>query len=150
MKPTPKTRIKLKEIYISTAEMWAARSTCLRASVGGILVLDGRIVASGFNGSPTRLPHCFDEGCLIQVRDGRECCLRALHCEAAIISFCSKHSISTDGCDLWITLFPCYDCAKLLINAGIKNIFYREKYSGFDGLDILKESGIVVKNWLNI
>jgi len=123
---------------------WSKRATCHRKSVGGILVLEGRTIMSGFCGAPSGLPHCTDEGvgCLIQVRDGRESCMRTLHCEPAMISFAAKEGIAVDGSELYITLSPCYECAKLLINSGIKAVYYLEGYSGADGIKILEEAGI--------
>lgn len=143
-------RPNLHKIYADSTELWASRGTCARVKVGGILVREGRIVASGFNGSPSGEVHCVDKGCLIQVRDGRDSCLRALHCEQAIISFCAKHAVSTNNCDLWITLAPCYDCAKVLVNAGIKKVFYRDAYTGASGLKLLKHAGIEALPWAKL
>jgi dCMP deaminase len=125
VEPLSKTRhmrISLKEIYTESAELWAKRTTCTRTGVGAVLVRDGRIVATGFNGAVAKAPHCTDVGCLLQNRDGRDSCIRTLHS-------------------------PCYDCAKLLINAGISAVCYREAYSGTDGLQLLRDSGIKVYSW---
>ena len=142
-------RIQLEEIYKRSAELWALRSTCNRAQVGAVLVRDGRIVATGYNGAPKKSKHCIDPGvgCLIQVRDGRESCIRTLHCEQAMISFCSHHGIITKSAELWITLCPCYDCAKLVASAGISSVRYRDVYTGCNGLELLTELGVEVHPW---
>lgn len=135
-------RKKLEEIYMETAILFAERATCSRKKVGGVLVLDGRIIATGYCGSPAKMEHCIDVGCEIQIKDGRESCIRTVHCEQAIISFCARYGISTFRTDLFITLCPCYDCSKLLINAGIKKVFYLEEYGGKNGKMLLEKAGV--------
>ena len=135
-------RKPLSDIFMRSAIDWSRRSTCLRKKVGGILVRDNRIICTGYNGAPTKLPHCTEEGCHIQIKDGRECCIRTLHCEQAILSYCSRKGIPVEYSSLYITLFPCYDCAKVMINSGISAVFYLEDYTGEDGKDILKQSKI--------
>ena len=135
-------RKPLKEIYMENAINWSKRSTCKRKSVGCVAVKDGRIIATGYNGSPSGAPHCTDIGCEIEIINGRECCVRTLHAEQAIISFCAKNGIILNKSDLYCTLSPCNNCAKLIINAGIKNVFFLEKYTGLDGSDFLNKMGI--------
>lgn len=135
-------RIPLHEIFLRTALLFKQRGTCNRKLVGGVLVKDGRIIATGYNGSPSGQPHCLEEGCITQNRDGRDSCIRTLHCEKAIISYCAQNGISTQGADLYITLTPCYDCAKDIINAGIKKVYYLEDYSGSDGKELLASAKI--------
>jgi dCMP deaminase len=135
-------RTPLEKIYMKTAILFSERATCNRKKVGGVLVLDGRIIATGYCGSPSKTDHCIDVGCEIQIKDGRESCVRTVHCEMAIISFCARHGLSTLGTELFITLCPCYECAKVLINAGIKKVFYLEEYSGKSGKELLKNNGI--------
>lgn len=140
-------RPTLANVHKIIAQTWAERGTCSRARVGCVLVRDGHTIASAYNGSPSGAPHCVDDGCIIQVRDSRESCIRTLHAEQALISFCARKGIITEGTSLWITLSPCYDCAKLIINAGIKEVHYRDEYSGATGLDLLREEGVVAQRW---
>ena len=135
-------RKPLKEIYMENAINWSKRATCLRKRVGCVAVRDGRIIATGYNGSPSGAPHCTDEGCEIEIINERECCIRTLHAEQAIISFCAKNGIPLNGSDLYCTLSPCNACAKLIVNSGINNVFFLEKYTGLDGSDFLNKMGI--------
>jgi dCMP deaminase len=114
----------------------------LRNQVGGVLVRDYRIIATGFNGAPHGIDHCTGLDSCPVIVNGRETCKRALHCEEAIISFCAREGISTNDSDLFITLCPCYDCAQIIINAKIKKVSYIEEYTGTNGLDLLAQAGI--------
>jgi len=102
----------------------AARSTCDRAFVGTVLVLEKRILTTGFNGSPAGLPHCDEEGHLIV--DGH--CVRTIHAEANSIIQAALHGVSTKGSTCYVTHLPCISCAKMLINAGIIRIVYDNEY----------------------
>ncbi len=135
-------RKSLHEIYMNTALSFAERSTCNRKKVGGVIVKDGRIVGTGYNGSPQKTPHCIDVECLIIKINGKPHCIRTLHCEQAIISFCARYGISLNQTELYVTLSPCYDCSKLLINTGIKKVFFLEEYSDLTGLELLNNAGI--------
>ena len=102
----------------------AARSTCDRAFVGTVLVLEKRILTTGFNGSPAGLPHCDEVGHLII--DGH--CVRTIHAEANSIIQAALHGVSTKGATCYVTHLPCLSCAKMLINAGIMRIVYDNTY----------------------
>ena len=127
-------RISRTELFAGILELVAERSTCDRKHVGAILVREGRILAIGYNGSPPGLPHCQDYGCIPGPDGG---CLRTQHAEANLIAFSAKEGIITKGADIWSTLSPCLPCAKLIASAGIKTLYFKEKYRDQEGLDFL-------------
>ena len=100
------------------------RSTCDRAYVGCVLVLDKRILTTGFNGSPAGQPHCDEVGHLLV--DGH--CVRTIHAETNAIIQAALHGVSTRGCTCYVTHFPCINCTKALINAGIIRLVYSIAY----------------------
>jgi len=100
------------------------RSTCDRAFVGCVLVLEKRILTTGFNGSPTGQPHCDEEGHLMV--DGH--CVRTIHAETNAIIQAALHGVSTKGSTCYVTHFPCINCTKALINAGIVRLVYSNSY----------------------
>ena len=100
------------------------RSTCDRAFVGCVLVLEKRILTTGFNGSPMGQPHCDEEGHLMV--DGH--CIRTIHAETNAIIQAALHGVSTRGSTCYVTHFPCIQCAKMLINAGVVRIVYDQEY----------------------
>src|SRR5699024_1439702 len=110
--------------FMIQAALLASRSTCNRLSVGAVLVRDKRIIAGGYNGSVSGDAHCIDDGCYL--RDGH--CVRTIHAEMNVILQCAKFGFSTDGASLYVTDFPCLQCTKSLLQAGIKEINYIRNY----------------------
>jgi dCMP deaminase len=100
------------------------RSTCDRAFVGSVLVLEKRILTTGFNGSPAGQPHCDEIGHLMV--DGH--CVRTIHAETNAIIQAALHGVSTKGSTCYVTHFPCINCTKALINAGITRLVYHTAY----------------------
>lgn len=132
--------------FCSIAQLVAQRSTCTRRKVGAILVRDKRVVATGYNGVPSGIRHCAEVGCLrakLNVPSGErhELC-RGLHAEQNAIIQAATHGVSIIGCDLYCTNMPCSICAKMLINAQIRRIFYGEGYADPLGEEMLAEAGI--------
>ena len=119
-----KKRIDWDQYFMIQAALLASRSTCNRLSVGAVLVRDKRIIAGGYNGSVSGDAHCIDDGCYL--RDGH--CVRTIHAEMNAILQCAKFGISTDGASLYVTDFPCLQCTKSLLQAGIKEINYIRNY----------------------
>ncbi|WP_314737841.1 ComE operon protein 2 [Limosilactobacillus urinaemulieris] len=119
-----KKRIDWDQYFMIQAALLASRSTCNRLSVGAVLVRDKRIIAGGYNGSVSGDAHCIDEGCYLC--DGH--CVRTIHAEMNAILQCAKFGISTDGASLYVTDFPCLQCTKSLLQAGIKEINYIRNY----------------------
>lgn len=110
--------------FLQIAATVSERSTCLRRSVGAVLVRDRRILATGYNGSPEGLPHCTDVGCLIV--DGH--CVRTLHAEQNALLQAATHGVSTEGATIYVTSEPCLQCTKMLLNARVRRIVYRDPY----------------------
>lgn len=102
----------------------AERSTCERATVGAVLVKDHRIIATGYNGSISGDPHCDEAGHLM--RDGH--CIRTLHAEMNAILQCALNGVSTREATVYVTFFPCLNCTKALIQAGVSKIYYANDY----------------------
>jgi dCMP deaminase len=126
------TRPSWEEYFMSIAHQVASRSTCLRRKVGCIIVLDKRIVSTGYNGAPTGLPHCEEVGCLREDRgvasgERHELC-RGLHAEQNAIIQAALHGTAVGGGILFCTHKPCVLCTKMLINAGIRRVYYSEGY----------------------
>ncbi len=113
------------DYFMSIAFLVATRATCDRKKVGAVLVKNHRIVATGYNGSPAGLPHCDDVGHELKQIEGRKSCIRTLHAESNAIDFAGQDA---QGCMLFTTVVPCYDCAKRIINAKITRVFYEEYY----------------------
>ncbi len=123
-----KKRIDWDQYFMVQAALLASRSTCKRLSVGAVLVRDKRIIAGGYNGSVSGDDHCIDEGCYL--RDGH--CVRTIHAEMNAILQCARFGMSTDGASLYVTDFPCLQCTKSLLQAGIKEINYILNYNNDD------------------
>jgi dCMP deaminase len=135
------TRPSWDEYFISTAILMASRSTCSRLNVGCVIVSAGehknRIIAAGYNGFLPGLPHT---SC---IRDGHE--IATVHAEQNAISDAARRGVSISGCTAYITHFPCINCAKLLISAGIKTIKYLHDYHNDDlVLRLFEESNIEI------
>jgi dCMP deaminase len=114
----------------------ATRATCPRKHVGAIIVRDKRVLATGYNGSPRGMPHCSEEGIGCELKDlgGRMSCVRTIHAEANAIAQAAQNGVSVDSATVYTTASPCYDCSKLMLNAGIKEIVYGEFYGGRYGM----------------
>lgn len=132
-------RITRHEMLAEIASIVAKRSTCPRKSVGAIIAREGRVLSMGYNGAPSGLPHCLSDGC-IEGPDGG--CIRTQHAEANAIAFAARVGIKVEGADLWTTVSPCLSCAKVIINAGIKSVYYLNPYRDTSGIDLLNQAGI--------
>ncbi len=137
------------EYFMQITELVASRATCLRRKVGAIIVKDKRILATGYNGPPSGLPHC-DElgGCLrdkLNVPSGeRHEISRAVHAEQNAIIQAARFGVPIDGATIYVTNHPCFICAKMIINAGIKKIVVKEGYPDELSKEMLKEANIEV------
>jgi len=134
------------EYFMNIAKIVATRSTCLRRQVGAVLVRDKRILATGYNGAPSGLPHCEEVGCVrekmgIPRGERHEMC-RGLHAEQNAIIQSALHGVSIAGAELYSTHHPCSVCAKMLINAGIKKVKIAEDYPDKMAKELLKEAGV--------
>ena len=143
------TRPSWPEYFMSITRLVARRSTCLRRSVGAILVKNKRILATGYNGAPAGLRHCEEAGCLREsssIPSGvrHELC-RGLHAEQNVIIQAAYHGISIQGSTLYCTNKPCVICSKMLINAGIEVIYYEEGYDDLLSDQMFLEAGLKVE-----
>lgn len=134
------------EYFMKIAGVVAERSTCLRRKVGAILVREKRILTTGYNGAPRGMKHCSETGCLraeMNIPSGRrhEIC-RGLHAEQNAIIQAAVHGINIDQSTIYITCQPCSLCAKMLINAGIKEIIFEGDYPDALALKMLREAGV--------
>ncbi|HHT78497.1 MAG TPA: dCMP deaminase family protein [Actinobacteria bacterium] len=135
------------EYFISITKTVASRSTCLRRKVGAIIVKDKRILTTGYNGAPRGVKSCLEIGrCLreeLRVPSGQrhEIC-RALHAEQNAIIQAAYHGVRITGSSVYSTTQPCVLCAKMMINAGIRKIYYYEEYPDQFSLDLLKEAEV--------
>ncbi len=137
------------EYFMEITDLVATRATCLRRKVGAIIVKDRRILATGYNGPPKGVPHC-DElgGCIrekLNIPSGeRQELSRAVHAEQNAIIQAAKMGTNIDDTTLYSTNHPCFICAKMLINAGVKKIVFREGYPDKYAKKILKEADVKV------
>src|SRR4030042_226545 len=137
------------EYFLEMAKLVSKRATCLRRRVGAVLVKDKRILATGYNGAPRGLKHCLDTGCMrqkLKIPSGErhELC-RALHAEQNALIQASLYGISVKDSVLYSTNQPCVICAKMLINAGIKEIVIADGYPDKLAAQFLKEAKIKVR-----
>ena len=137
------------EYFLEVADLISSRSTCLRRSVGAVLVRDKRILATGYNGAPSRVKHCSDVGCVrekMKVPSGQrhELC-RGLHAEQNAFLQAALHGTSLKDSTLYATNQPCVICAKMIINAGIKEIVINGDYPDKMAKDLLAEAKVKVR-----
>ncbi|EFA89265.1 MULTISPECIES: deoxycytidylate deaminase [Peptoniphilus] len=131
------------EYFMEITQLVAQRSTCDRAFVGCVLVnSDHRIVSTGYNGTASGNPHCIDVG--HRMRDGH--CIATIHAEMNALLYCAKEGIPAKGSICYVTHFPCLNCTKALIQAGISAIYYHEAYRVDDyALEILERNNVSLK-----
>lgn len=143
------TRPGWDEYFIGIAKLVAKRSTCLRRQVGALIVKDRRILATGYNGTPSGIKHCSETGCLrekLKIPSGErhELC-RGLHAEQNALLQAALYGISVKDSSFYITNQPCIICAKMLINAGVKEVVISDGYPDKMSAEFLKEAGIRVR-----
>ena len=134
------------EYFMRIAHEVAKRATCLRRSIGAVVVLDKRILATGYNGAPSGLPHCSETGCLrekLHVPSGQrhELC-RGLHAEMNALLQGARHGIRMDGATLYSTHVPCSLCSKMIINTGIVRVVAAVEYPDPLARDMLLQAGV--------
>jgi dCMP deaminase len=125
--------------YLKMAKEWAKLSYCQRKQVGSLIVKDHMIISDGYNGTPSGYTNCCED-------DAGDTHWYVLHAEANAILKVAKSTQSADGATLYITLSPCKDCSKLIIQAGIKRVVYGVEYKDTSGVDFLREYGISVEH----
>lgn len=133
-------RVDWHQYFMNIATEVATRSTCSRKHVGAVIVRDKTILSTGYNGSVRGLPHCDDAGHMME--DGH--CVATIHAEANAIIQAAKNGVRVDGADIYITASPCWNCFKIVTNAGIQNIYYGEFYRDDRIFDAAKELKMLV------
>lgn len=128
---------KFDERYLRMADIWSENSYCTRRKVGALIVKEKMIISDGFNGTPSGFENvCEDESGLTKPY--------VLHAEANAITKIARSGNNSDGATLYVTASPCIECAKLIIQCGIKRVVYGEHYRLTDGIDLLRRAGIQV------
>ncbi|MBN1192342.1 MAG: cytidine/deoxycytidylate deaminase family protein [Coriobacteriia bacterium] len=143
------TRPSWDEYFMAITDQVAGRATCVRRRIGAVLVKDKRILATGYNGAPAGLAHCDEVGCLREQRGipsgtQHELC-RGIHAEQNAVIQAARHGIAIDGSTVYCTHQPCVLCAKILINAGVTEIVYREAYPDELATEMLDEAGVRIR-----
>ena len=129
---------KFDDKYIKMAEIWAGNSYCKRRQVGALLVKDRMIISDGYNGTPSGFENnCEDENGVTKPY--------VLHAEANAITKVAKSGNSSQDATLYVTAAPCIECSKLIIQAGIKRVVYKDEYRLMDGVELLRKAGIEVE-----
>lgn len=144
-------RPDLDEYFIEIAQVVSKRSTCLRHKNGAVLVRNKHIISTGYNGAPSGLPHCSEVGCLrekIMVPSGErhELC-RGAHAEANAIVQAALHGANTEGSTMYSTHRPCSFCAKLIINAKVREVVYIFPYPDDLALELLTSAGVKLRQY---
>lgn len=142
-----KTRVDSKQekydiAYLRMAKEWAKLSHCIRKQVGALIVKDNMIISDGYNGTPSGFTNSCED-------DKGETHWYVLHAEANAILKVAKSTQSANGATLYITLSPCKECSKLIIQAGIKRVVYSTQYKDSEGIDFLSQYGIIVHHEKN-
>ena len=148
-KACPYRRPSWDEYFLSIADLVSTRSTCLRRRVGAVLVRDKKILATGYNGAPSKVRHCSIVGCIrakmnIPSGERHELC-RGLHAEQNAFLQAALHGTSLKGASLYSTTQPCIICAKMVINAGITDIVIKGDYPDKLSKDLLREAKVKVR-----
>jgi dCMP deaminase len=123
--------------YLRMARIWAENSYCVRRQVGALVVKEGMIISDGYNGTPSGFENvCEDDNGITKPY--------VLHAEANAITKLARSSNNSEGATIYITASPCIECAKLIIQSGIKRVVYGEKYRLMDGIQLLERAGIEI------
>lgn len=131
----PNKQLLLDKRYLRMTAIWSENSYCKRRKVGALIVKDNMIISDGYNGTPAGFENvCEDENGVTKPY--------VLHAEANAITKVARSNNSSDGATLYVTASPCIECAKLIIQAGIKRVVFNELYRITDGIDLLRRAGI--------
>ncbi|MCT8139656.1 ComE operon protein 2 [Anaerobacillus sp. CMMVII] len=137
------SRISWDQYFMAQSHLLALRSTCTRLMVGATIVRDKRIIAGGYNGSISGGDHCTDDNCYVENNH----CIRTIHAEINALLQCAKFGVPTAGAEIYVTHFPCLNCAKAIIQSGIKAVFYAKDYKNHPyAIELFKSAGVHVEN----
>ena len=132
------SRATWPEYFMNIAKEVASRSTCDRKHVGSLIVRDKTILSTGYNGSIRGMPHCDEVGHMLE----NDHCVATIHAEANAILQAAKNGVRIEGAEIYITASPCWNCFKMIANAGIKKIYYGEFYRDERIFEVAKKLGI--------
>lgn len=129
-------RLSYDSYFMKIAEVVASRSSCNRKNVGAVIVVNKTLVSTGYNGAPRGMPHCDDPGVghLLVEMGGRASCVRSVHAEVNAIAQAARTGVRVEGGTLHTTASPCYECLKVIINAGIIKVVCKEFYASRYGM----------------
>ena len=138
------------QYFMTITRQVAERSTCTRAKVGAVIVRDKNILATGYNGSPAGMPHCLDVGCLVyksttpsgEIEDN---CFRTIHAEINAIAQAARNGSAIHDAAVYITHSPCIHCLKVLVNTGVKRVFYEKPYKIETIAELRERSGVELR-----
>jgi dCMP deaminase len=131
-------RVSWDRYFMNLAVQAATRSTCPRKHVGAVIVRDKAILSTGYNGSLRGAHHCTEVGCLIE----NDHCVRTVHAEANALIQAARHGVRLEGAEIYVTASPCFNCFKLIANAGLVAVYYGEFYRDERVLAFAEEVGI--------
>ena len=139
-------KMKYCKTFMKTALLWAENSYAIRRKVGAVLAdkTNTRVLACGYNGTLSGLPNTCEREVIVDGVRELETLPEVCHAESNVIVFAAKNGIPTQDSILYVTLSPCLECSKLIIGAGVKKVFYYEKYKDTRGLDLLQDVGVEV------
>ena len=132
-----KKQLDLDHRYIKMAHIWSENSYCTRRQVGALIVKDKMIISDGYNGTPTGFPNVCED-------DNNVSLPYVLHAEANAITKIARSGNNSDGATVYVTDSPCIECAKLIIQSGIRRVVYDREYRLTDGVNLLRQAGIEV------
>lgn len=142
-------RISFDEYFMEIANLASKRSSCLSRQVGAILVKNNAIISTGYNGAPTKSKHCEEIGCIrkkMQIPSGERLDIcRAVHAEQNALLQAAKNGVATDGAKIYITVTPCFQCAKMIVNAGIKEVIVGGNYPDERSMELFEEVGVKIR-----
>lgn len=135
------------QYFMTITRQVAERSTCLRAKVGAVIVRDRSILATGYNGAPAGMPHCSEVGCLLyetHTPDGEveQNCWRTIHAEINAIAQAARNGAMIRDADIYVTHSPCVHCLKVLVNSGMRAVFFGEAYKLHTIAELVAAAGI--------
>ena len=134
-------RISRDQMLMQMASVVAQRGTCPRLQVGAVISREGRVLSTGYNGAPAGLEHC---GHTTSEQGG---CPVAVHAEANAIVWAARYGIATNDAELHVTHMPCANCARLIINAGIRRVIFEFPYRILEGVELLLKANVEVRQW---
>tara|TARA_R110002051_G_scaffold324697_2_gene423204 strand:+ start:1055 stop:1489 length:435 start_codon:yes stop_codon:yes gene_type:complete len=131
-------QLQLDKTYLQMANLWGQLSKAKRKKVGCLIVRDGHIISDGYNGTPSG----YDNNCEYETRFGYETKPEVLHAESNALMKLAKSTISSDNSTVYLTMSPCFECAKLIIQAGVRRVVYGEAYRDTTGIDFLVANAV--------